>query len=165
LGTPRRPVAGRRTPWIFPIMALMTLSLRRSTRPQVTLRSLFCLPLTAEAAERQVSGAANSGSEARADAGSRRLHALVRPGALGRMAMCGTRPAPYPAHPATTHVVGCAWPTCHVDAMAHHRGHARRDMRSCRSLTDITWAVEAARITSVAWWTSAAGIAPNPRSG
>ena len=72
---------------------------------------------------------------------------------------------PYPAHPATTHVVGCALPTCHPDDMANHRGHSRRDMRALMSLTDITCAVDAARITSVAWWTSAAGIAPHPRSG
>src|SRR5512133_3166538 len=71
--------------------------------------------------------------------------------ALCRIARCGTRPAPYPAHPATTHVVGCALPTCHADDLANHRGHSCRDMRSCMSLTDITCAVDAARITSVAW--------------
>jgi hypothetical protein len=43
VGPPRRPVAGRRTLWTFPIIALMTLSLRRSTRPQATLRSLLAL--------------------------------------------------------------------------------------------------------------------------
>jgi len=43
--------------------------------------------------------------------------------------------------------------------MANHRDHSRRDMRALMSLTDITWAVDAARITSMAWWTSAAAIA------
>jgi hypothetical protein len=41
----------------------------------------------------------------------------------------------------------------------------RPDIRVFMSFTDITCAVDAARITIVAWWTSAAGIAPNPRSG
>ena len=44
-------------------------------------------------------------------------------------------------------------------------GQSRRDIRALMSSTDITCAVDAARITSVAWWTSAAGIGPNPRSG
>ena len=39
----------------------------------------------AQAAERHASGAAGSGSEARADAGSRRLHAIVRPGRCSRL--------------------------------------------------------------------------------
>jgi hypothetical protein len=38
----------------------------------------FCSWSTGRPAERQASGAADSGSEARADAGSRRLHAVVR---------------------------------------------------------------------------------------
>src|SRR5215831_11975120 len=42
-------------------------------------------------AERHASGAAESGSEARADAGSRRLHAIVRPDAPFHT---GTTPAP-----------------------------------------------------------------------
>jgi hypothetical protein len=49
--------------------------------------------------------------------------------------------------------------------MANQWDHSLRDMRALISLTDITCAVDAARITNVAWWISAAGIAPNPRSG
>jgi hypothetical protein len=52
-----------------------------------------------------------------------------------------------------------------LDAPNENQAGWGRARRSSMSLTDITCAVEAARITSVAWWTSAAGIAPNPRSG
>jgi hypothetical protein len=41
----------------------------------------------------------------------------------------------------------------------------RLDIRVFMSSTDITWAVDAARTTRAAWWTSAAAIEPNPRSG
>src|SRR6266852_99612 len=46
------------------------------------------------AAERWASGAAESGSEGRADAGSRRLHAVVRLGPGGRLGLCPLAPQP-----------------------------------------------------------------------
>jgi len=57
-------------------------------------------------------------------------------------------------------------PRCflHVEG-AQEIGQSRRDIRALMSSTDITCAVDAARITNVASWTSAAGIGPNPRSG
>ena len=48
-----------------------------------------------------------------------------------------------------------------LDQPPHHAARIRLFISS----TDITCAVDAARITSVAWCTSAFGIAPNPRSG
>ena len=53
----------------------------------------------------------------------------------------------------------------HPGDRPNRRDHSPPAMRALISWTDITWAVDAARITRVAWWTSAAGIAPKPRSG
>src|SRR5260370_736629 len=101
----------------------------------------------------------------------RQVHQVLqsaRRGAARRVMSDGqVRNAAYPL-PSTPSHHPCRWvhmATDQTDTMANHRGHVRRDIRALMSLTDITWAVDAARITSVAWWTSAAGIAPNPRSG